>query len=269
MTTLQRLLSKLKTSSPKDANHLTWVNEKVLKHEDDKEEKEITLSGYRIAYRRPYEVLHTYKELFEKQIYRFSSPVNNPLIIDCGANIGLSVLYFKWLYPTARIVAFEPDGDNYALLDKNIRNNNLADVTLHKAAVWVHNDSIHFSSSGSEASHISDVTAPSSVSVKAFQLADLLQQHQTVAFLKIDIEGAEEAVLKDCAATLDRIQNLFLEYHGKTNETQKLNSVLSMIEKAGFSTYIQNAADHLSHPYISKTSNGLYDVQLNIFCFRI
>jgi FkbM family methyltransferase len=268
MTTLQRLLSKLKTSSPKGANHLTWVNEKVLKHEEDKEEKEIILSGYRIAYQRPYEVLHTYKELFEKEIYRFSSFINNPLIIDCGANIGLSVLYFKTIYPNARIVAFEPDARNYVLLEKNIRNNNLADVSLHKAAVWIHNESIHFTSSGSEASHISNEVAAMSVSVKAFRLADLLQQHQTVAFLKIDIEGAEEVVLKDCAADLNRVENLFLEYHGKTNETQKLNTLLGIIQQAGFRTYLQNAADLLSQPYIRKTTGGLYDVQLNIFCFR-
>jgi FkbM family methyltransferase len=268
MTTLQQLLSKLKTSSPKGANHLAWVNEKVLKHEEDKDEKEITLSGYRIAYRRPYEILHTYKELFEKGIYQFSPPVNNPLIIDCGANIGLSVLYFKMLYPNAGIIAFEPDAGNFALLEKNVRNNNLTDVTLHNAAVWIHNDTIHFASSGSEASHISAEPVVESVSVKAFRLADLLQQHSTVAFLKIDIEGAEEAVLKDCANSLDRVQNLFLEYHGKTKETQKLNTILGIIQNAGFSTYVQNAADLLSHPYISKTTGGLYDVQLNIFCFR-
>jgi FkbM family methyltransferase len=268
MTTLQQLLSKLKTSSPKGVNHLAWVNEKVLKHEEDKEEKEITLSGYRIMYQRPYEVLHTYKELFEKEIYRFSTSAGNPLIIDCGANIGLSVLYFKTLYPNAEVIAFEPDGGNFVFLEKNISNNNLSNVRLHNAAVWVHNDTIQFASSGSEASHIAAEAAAGSISVKAFRLADLLQQHQAVAFLKIDIEGAEEDVLKDCAGVLNRVENLFLEYHGKTNETQKLNTILGIIQNAGFSTYIQNAADHLNHPYLTKTTGALYDVQLNIFCFR-
>jgi FkbM family methyltransferase len=269
MTTLQQLLSKLKTSSPKGVNHLAWVNEKVLKHEEDREEKEITLSGYRIAYRRPYELMHTYKELFEKGLYQFSTPANNPLIIDCGANIGLSVLYFKTLYLNARVLAFEPDAGNFALLEKNVRNNNLADVTLYNSAVWIHNDTLQFASSGSEASHIAAEATAGAISVKAFRLADHLQQYKTVGFLKIDIEGAEEAVLKDCAGVLNRVENLFLEYHGKTNETKKLNTILSIIQNAGFSTYIQNAADHLNNPYVSKTTGGLYDVQLNIFCFRV
>jgi hypothetical protein len=39
--------------------------------------------------------LYTYVELFENEIYRFNSSNKTPLILDCGANIGLSVIYFQ------------------------------------------------------------------------------------------------------------------------------------------------------------------------------
>lgn len=268
MTLPQNLLNKLKTRGANESNHISWLNEKVLKHEEDQKEKKINLSGFTITYKRPYELLHTYQELFEKQIYRFHTATDRPIIIDCGANIGLSVLYFKKCLPNADIIAFEPDASNFTLLEKNVYSNNLASVTLHNAAIWIHNNSINFDASGSEASHISEQPDSGSFAVKAFRLADLLQQYPKVDFLKIDIEGAEKAVLQDAAHQLTRIENMFVEYHGKTNETEKLASILSIIEKAGFSTYIQNAADNLVQPYISKTTSGLYDVQLNIFCFK-
>lgn len=247
---------------------LTWVNEKVLKHQEDKKIKTILLSGCTLYYRRPYELLHTYKELFERQIYKFQATINEPVIIDCGANIGLSVLYFKKLYPSAKLIAFEPDEDNFDVLTKNVSANNLSQVQLHKAAIWTHNDRISFSATGSEASRILEEQNATLNSAQAFRLADLLGKYNKIDFLKIDIEGAESVVLEDCKNLLSSVQNLFLEYHGKTSETEKLNDILNIIKLAGFDTYIQNASDNLLHPFLDKTANGIYDVQLNIFCYR-
>src|SRR5688572_3562695 len=78
---------------------ITWLQEKQLKHQDDQTLKTFKIGDLQIRYKRPYELLHTYKELFEDEIYRFTAAHSSPLIIDCGANIGLSILYFKQLYP--------------------------------------------------------------------------------------------------------------------------------------------------------------------------
>jgi tRNA1(Val) A37 N6-methylase TrmN6 len=44
-------------------------------------------------------------------------------VFDCGANIGFATIFFKWLFPKARIYAFEPDPATYALLEKNVKTN--------------------------------------------------------------------------------------------------------------------------------------------------
>ena len=62
-----------------------------------------------------------------------------PFIIDCGANIGLSVIYLKNLYPDAEIVAFEPDEQNFQLLQKNIASFGFKNVEARKEAVWTEN----------------------------------------------------------------------------------------------------------------------------------
>ena len=50
-----------------------------------------------------------YEDIFINRVYEFEASRPDPRIIDCGSNIGMSVLYFKHVYPEARIVGFEPD----------------------------------------------------------------------------------------------------------------------------------------------------------------
>jgi hypothetical protein len=49
------------------------------------------------------------REIYIDECYKFKAPNQEPRIIDCGANVGLSVFYFKHLYPLAKIQAFEAD----------------------------------------------------------------------------------------------------------------------------------------------------------------
>ena len=39
-----------------------------------------------------------YDELFVQEMYNFLAKRTNPYIIDCGANLGMSIVYFKELY---------------------------------------------------------------------------------------------------------------------------------------------------------------------------
>lgn len=247
--------------------HLSWLREKILKHEEDQSLKTITLGDLRLTYRRPYEVLHTYKELFETEIYDFKADTSHPFIIDCGANIGLSVLYFKKRYPGASILAYEPDESNFGLLQQNVAQNHLQGVECRRKAVWINNNTLSFASDGSQGSKIADHdTGKRQVQVQAERLADVLQT-QKVDFLKIDIEGAEVDVLKDCEPFLQNVQQLFVEYHGKAEESEKLSQLLQIV-KGQFKVYIKMAADHLDHPFVSKSTGHSFDVQLNIFCYR-
>src|SRR4051794_32281642 len=81
-----------KNKKTSDYDSISWLKEKLLKHQDDAEVKKIDFKQFKLFYKRPYEVLHTYKEIFENEIYRFSSNSNTLVIIDCGANIGLSAI---------------------------------------------------------------------------------------------------------------------------------------------------------------------------------
>ena len=88
-----------------------------------------------------YGFLFLYDEIIEKEIYKFSTDNPAPYIIDGGANIGLSVLYFKRSYPNSRILAFEPDPDIFTVLEKNCRTFEFEGVERFDRARWVDNGS--------------------------------------------------------------------------------------------------------------------------------
>jgi FkbM family methyltransferase len=256
----------LRKRKPHNFRKIPWMREKILKHTEDRKVKHLKLGGFDIDYRRPYELLHTYRDIFENEIYRFTAVSKKPLIIDCGSNIGLSILYFKLVYPESKVIAFEPDAGNFELLQKNVGSNRLNDVELHYAAVWTIDGMISFESNASEASHISQ--EGNGQKVKAISLNKILSGVASVDFLKIDIEGAEWDVIRDCRGNLPKVKNLFLEYHGKVNDTRKLNDLLDILHETGFMVYVRNAADNLDHPFVEKRTNTPYDVQLNLFCYK-
>jgi FkbM family methyltransferase len=248
-------------------NKISWAAEKLIKHQDDQVVKQRDFGHYVLNYIRPYEVIKTYKEIFTQEIYKFNNSSSNPVIIDCGANIGLSTLYFAIAYPNSKVFAFEPDKAIFNLLQKNINDNKLSHVSLYNEAVWTQDTELSFSNKGSEASQI-DTTGQSATKVKAIRLAKFLAQFEKIDFLKMDIEGAEFDVVKDCTTELQKVQNFFLEYHGNSNETEKLITLLDIVKQAGFMVYIKMAADTLDNPFVQQTTGTPFDVQLNIFCYK-
>lgn len=224
------------------------------------------LFGKNLAYFSSTELLHGLKEIFIEEIYRQELPAK-PYIIDCGANIGLSVIYLKRLFPDAEILAFEPDEQNFMLLRQNVESFGFSGVVLKKEAVWVKEEILQFSGEGSMSSKIETGNGGKTVDVQAIRLNNFL--NRSVNFLKIDIEGAEFSVLQDIRDNLHRVENLFLEYHGSFSQNKELTELFQIITGAGFHYYIKEATGIYATPFYRIKNPGIpYDVQLNIFCFR-
>ncbi len=95
-----------------------------------------------------------FDEIFKRQIYNFQTDNPTPYIIDAGANIGLSVIYFKKLFPNAEIIAFEPDPKIFGVLGKNIKSFGLNGVTLVPKALWNDEIKISFFAEGADGGRI-------------------------------------------------------------------------------------------------------------------
>lgn len=210
--------------------------------------------------------MHGFDEIFDSEIYKFNSTSKNPLIIDCGSNIGLSVVYFKKLFPNAKVMAFEPDKNIGTTLKKNIQSFNLENVDVNEKAIWINNDGIEFQHEGGFSGRIPKPgDTENIIKVPTQRLRELL--NQKVDFLKMDIEGAEFEVLKDCEDLLPNIENLFIEYHSHIKEEQNLHDILKMLHNHGFRYHIHEAYKR-EHPFISKETMTGMDLQLNIFAIK-
>lgn len=251
--------------NPYSKVNINWFSIKYLKHLPSNELHTHRLFDHPTLFYDGHEFLHGITEIFIDEVYKQSFP-ENANIIDCGANIGLSVIYVKRHCPTANIIAFEPDNKNYELLSKNIQSHNVTNVQLRKEAVWIEDTMISFREEGNMGSKIEQSKETGHLMVKAVRLKNFLQTK--VDFLKLDIEGAEYQVLLDIKVELKNVNNLFVEYHGLFNQSGELIEIFNILRNAGFNFYIKEATSVYNHPFIAKKTTNVYDVQLNIFCFR-
>ena len=211
--------------------------------------------------------LSAYKEIFVTGIYRFRTDNEAPTILDLGANIGLSVLYFKSLYPKARITAFEADPAIYACLKHNVHGNGFTDVELINKAVWDSSGTLSFHAEGGDGGRVAQAGSGRTVEVEAIDIRDHLARH-SYDFLKMDIEGAEHAVFPAIKDYLPNFKFVFLEYHSTPARPQALASMLDQLSQTGFRFDIQNIMSR-RHPFVSDGRGEDFDLQLNIFAWKV
>lgn len=211
--------------------------------------------------------IYQYREIFIDNTYKLGLTKKNPVIYDCGANIGISCLYFKRLFPDCTLKAFEADPTIYAMLVSNVQRNLPANnVEFYNQAVWIDNEGVEFAADGADGGSILGNSTAKRVRVASVRLKDLIQR-EAIDFLKIDIEGAEVPVILDCDGSLGNVDKMFLEYHSFTAEPQRLHDVLAVLQKNGFRYFIQSA-DLKKEPFLHLDHTRGMDLQLNIYCYR-
>ena len=197
----------------------------------------IRVMDYDLEYADLLSTCPQWEDLFVSGHQRFNAATDAPRILDCGANIGLATLAFKRQYPGARITAFEADPTIAGILGRNLSRNGAADVERVDAAVWKANGTVEFSAEGSDSGAIGEVSplvAPR-IAVPAVRLRDWLVR-EPIDLLKIDIEGAELAVLQDCEDVLGQVRAIHVEVHDLVPGRRLLPECLILLERAGFTT---------------------------------
>lgn len=214
--------------------------------------------------------LKTSVEIFLEKQYLFNTSNDNPIIIDCGSNIGLSLIFFKMNYPNAIVYGFEPDIHNFNTLLSNISGYNFKDINISSNAVWIEEGVLlDFDGENNESSRLSfQDKSKSKLKVKTTRLRDLLIQLENISLLKIDIEGAEVEVINDCKDVLSYCENIFIEYHSFYNQKQELDKILKILTDLNFRYQIKEAFTR-SKPFLDNHSlNGEMDFQVNIFATK-
>jgi len=136
-----------------------------------------------------------------------------PLIVDCGANIGASVLWFAHRYPHAHILAIEPAPDNFAILQRNAAN---LDVDLRQAGIAASDGHAHLTDPDESSlayRTCEDGDGPEIVMLAIQTLLASKPVRYQPFILKIDIEGAEKTLFAGDSSSLNCFPLIVMEPH--------------------------------------------------------
>lgn len=206
------------------------------------------LLGFDVRFQNYGQLLALFEEIFIRQIYYFKSNTDTPAIIDCGSNIGLSVLFFKKLYPSAKIKAFEPDPASFALLKDNVEQNNLTDVLIYNIALSDAEQEtiLHKDASPEGTLTMSLFASPlksSQIKVSAQKLSGYISEK--VQFIKADTEGAEIYIINDLLQTnkISLAERLAIEYHADITGVS-IDKFIAPLKSTGYSCKISDNDFH-------------------------
>ncbi|MCK6617534.1 MAG: FkbM family methyltransferase [Cyclobacteriaceae bacterium] len=180
----------------------------------------ITLPRYPqpIHYRPGTADLTTFREIFLREEYNLDLPtsIKPKTIIDAGANIGFTSLYFSRLYPDAIIYSLEPEQGNFELLKKNVEG--YSNIMAVQAALWNQNGTIEIADRGHGLrGFMVEEASGKNQTMQAITLPSLILQHHitSIDILKIDIEGSEKEVFSGDTSWLRITKCLVIELHDR------------------------------------------------------
>lgn len=187
------------------------------------------------------------KESFDNDIYFPAIPEYrvqpHHIILDIGAHIGCFTLLAAGKTGTGRVYAFEPGGETFAVLKKNIEENKLSNVSIFRQAMAAGSGKTllyHDTVSGNWGHTITKQISGESEEVDCITLAHFLQSENIghVDFIKFNCEGAEFGIIINTPAEiLRRINCMLILYHGYLETNISVKQMADHLKKAGFNIH--------------------------------
>lgn len=183
---------------------------------------------------RPGQDVWTLKHTFLEGFHQPPAELpRSAVIVDLGTNVGYTVADLAHRHPDARIVGVELDAENYEIARRNTARYGDR-VTLVHAAVWTENGTVAYGGEAADAFHVTPGDPPRGArTAPALTLAALFDRLglERVDYVKMDVEGAEAAILAAPLDWADRVQSLKIELHPPA----ELDACRAALEGRGFS----------------------------------
>jgi FkbM family methyltransferase len=192
-------------------------------------------TGVVLSYRAERGDIWAVRQMWIDEVCRLPMNVAPDTIFDLGANIGMAGLWLAKTYGGHNVIAVEPVPANASLARQNLLQNGIASE-VHEAAVAKQEGTAQFvlaAGSGNGRLSLPDETEAQTLTVPLITMDSLLETvpADQNLLLKMDIEGAEQQVLEDSPAWLDRMSSMLIEFHPPIADSLMLRDVLA---KAGF-----------------------------------
>ncbi|MCJ7644911.1 MAG: FkbM family methyltransferase [Candidatus Aminicenantes bacterium] len=166
--------------------------------------------------------IYALSHIFRKSECDIPFPFSPSSIVDGGAYAGYSTVFFANKYPQARIVAIEPDRNNYELLIRNCRS--YKKIVIIRAGLWSSVSDLRIANPQAEswAYKLTEATADVSDRIPGVTLKEIMAQHrwEQIDILKLDIEGSEKVLFSSrCEEWIDNVKVIIMELHGEDCES--------------------------------------------------
>lgn len=175
-------------------------------------------------------IVDAYLPLFE-HVQKLN--VNPKQIIDAGANVGYFTLAISSIFNNLKIVAVEPDAENYKQLSQNLKLNNLSSIFIpFKAALWNRKQKLFLQKyDEQEWSYSVSESTTNYGECEAYSLADIIQMQgwTSLQILKIDIEGSESVLFQDklFVDTLLQTTVVAVEIHDDKADRKQIHNIFN------------------------------------------
>ena len=161
-----------------------------------------------ISFRSGSTDFEAYKDVFIRRNYALPGDLRPSIVVDGGAYVGFSSLYFADKYPTARIIAIEPEPSNFSALRANTRG--VPRIEPVHAGLWHKPGSLKLRDTGT--GEWGFRTAEAENGVPARTVESVVSEYGRIDILKLDIEGAEAKLFED-PRWLHNVGILAIEIH--------------------------------------------------------
>lgn len=185
--------------------------------------------GLRLRIADPWDAYIMAKDIWLHGIYRAKITGPRPYVIDAGSHVGFAAVASREAYPTAEVLAIEPDPGLHAALCENVAAN-CPGVRCLRAAVGATAGRARLELAGSSGGRLA--ASGGGPEVEVIALPDLLDR--PVDLLKLNIEGAEQDALPACGERLRQVSHLVCEYHHFPGTPRNLPRLLDLLTAQGF-----------------------------------
>ncbi|MGC8621906.1 MAG: FkbM family methyltransferase [Caldisphaera sp.] len=158
------------------------------------------------------DIIRQIRDILYYKEYKFINP-KNKVIVDIGANIGDSAIYFH-LRGAKQVYAIEAMPKLYRLMVRNIRINKIINVLPINAVCSASNKIYKLPRNSNWAGDIQE-KLNNYTRVKSISLDEIVKRYDIdKGILKIDCEGCEYGIIANARKeTLQRFDEIFIEYH--------------------------------------------------------
>jgi FkbM family methyltransferase len=180
-------------------------------------------------------------------------PNEDEVVLDCGAFLGFGSMHMSRQVKHGRVIAVEPDKDCFAILQRNLAHNKIANIQAIEAAIWREEGSLTLERSFAQANTLVSEVAQGQerAEVETVSIDHLCARLgiQRLDMLSLTLNGAEVEALEGAGKTLSELRPRIRLAGWYSRDGRKIWQITKEhLEKQGYNVYVGRHGNVMALP---------------------